>query len=158
MKTRQLGVTGPQVSALGLGCMGMSQGYGAPDEQEALATIQRALDHGVTLLDTADIYGPYTNERLVGRAIRGRRANVVLATKCGFVTDKDRAARRTLDGRPEHVQRACEASLQRLGVDTIDLLDLTMSLAELASIDAISPPDAISGARYQEAMLAMIAP
>ncbi|MGH9161069.1 MAG: aldo/keto reductase [Vicinamibacteraceae bacterium] len=146
MKTRQLGVTGPQVSALGLGCMGMSQGYGAPDEQEALATIQRALDHGVTFLDTADIYGPYTNERLVGRAIRGRRANVVLATKCGFVTDKDLAARRKLDGRPEYVRRACEASLERLGVDTIDLYYLHRVDPEVPIEDTVGAMAALVGA------------
>jgi aryl-alcohol dehydrogenase-like predicted oxidoreductase len=121
MDTRQLGPRGPRVSALGLGCMGMSQGYGAPDEKEGFATIQRALDLGVTFLDTADIYGPHTNERLVGRAIRGRRSGVVLATKFGFVADQELAATRKLDGRPEYVHRACEASLQRLGVDTIDL-------------------------------------
>ena len=123
MKTRQLGARGPRVSALGLGCMGMSQGYGAPDEQEGLATIHRALDLGVTFLDTADIYGPHTNESLVGRALRGRRDGIVLATKFGFVADADRdvADTRKLDGRPEYVQRACEASLRRLGVDTIDL-------------------------------------
>jgi aryl-alcohol dehydrogenase-like predicted oxidoreductase len=123
MKTRQLGARGPRVSALGLGCMGMSQGYGAPAEAEGLATIQRALDLGVTFLDTADIYGPHTNESLVGRAIRGRRDQIVLATKFGFVADADRedATARKLDGRPEYVRRACEASLQRLGVDTIDL-------------------------------------
>ncbi len=121
MKLRQLGARGPQVSALGLGCMGMSQGYGVPNEQRGLATIQRALDLGVTFLDTADIYGPHTNERLVGRAIRGRRTGVVLATKFGFIADPGLAARRKLDGRPEYVHRACEASLQRLGVETIDL-------------------------------------
>ena len=121
MKTRQLGARGPRVSALGLGCMGMSQNYGAPDEAEGFATIQRALDLGVTFLDTADIYGPHTNERLVGRAIRGRRERIVLATKFGFVADEALAATRKLDGRPEYVQRACDASLQRLGVDMIDL-------------------------------------
>jgi aryl-alcohol dehydrogenase-like predicted oxidoreductase len=122
MKTRRLGTRGPQVSALGLGCMGMSQGYGAADEQEGHATIQRALDLGVTFLDTADIYGPHTNERLVGRAIRGRRNEVVLATKFGFVADAEQdTPGRKLVGRPEYVRHACEASLQRLGVDVIDL-------------------------------------
>jgi aryl-alcohol dehydrogenase-like predicted oxidoreductase len=121
MKTRQLGARGPRVSALGLGCMGMSQGYGAPDEKEGLATLHRALDLGVTFLDTADVYGPHTNELLVGRAIAGRRSGVVLATKFGFVANPDQVAGRTLDGRPEYVHRACEASLERLGVDTIDL-------------------------------------
>jgi aryl-alcohol dehydrogenase-like predicted oxidoreductase len=121
MKTRQLGARGPRVSALGLGCMGMSQGYGAPDEKEGLATIHRALDLGVTFLDTADVYGPHTNESLVGRAIAGRRSGVVLATKFGFVVNPDQVTGRTIDGRPEYVHRACEASLTRLGADTIDL-------------------------------------
>jgi aryl-alcohol dehydrogenase-like predicted oxidoreductase len=103
--------------------MGMSAAYGAPAEAEGVATIQRALDLDVTFLDTADIYGPHTNERLVGRAIRGRRENIVLATKFGFVADadKDVANTRKIDGRPEYVRSACEASLQRLGVETIDL-------------------------------------
>src|SRR5262245_45957932 len=117
MKTRQLGARGPCVSALGLGCMGISQGYGAPDEQEGLATILRALDLGVTFLDTADIYGPHTNERLIGRALRGRRDGVVLATKFGFVANPQQKVDRLIDARPEYVARACEASLERLGVD-----------------------------------------
>ena len=97
MHTRRL--AGLEVSAIGLGCMGMSEFYGATDETEAIATIQRALDLGVTLLDTADMYGPYTNEELVGRAIRGRRAEVALATKCGIVRDpKDRSLRGLEDG------------------------------------------------------------
>ena len=121
MKTRQLGANGPRVSALGLGCMGISQSYGAPDEKEGLATIQRALDLGVTFLDTSDIYGPHTNERVVGRAIQGRRANVVLATKFGFQADPTLATTRKIDGRPDYVKRACEASLGRVGVDVIDL-------------------------------------
>ena len=123
MKTRQLGARGPLVSALGLGCMGISQGYGAPAEADGLATIQRALDLGVTFLDTADIYGPHTNEALVGRAIRGRRSSVVLATKFGFVAHpgKSGPSDRLLDGRPEYVASACEASLKRLGVDMIDI-------------------------------------
>ena len=121
MKTRQLGANGPRVSALGLGCMGISDGYGVPDEKEGVATIQRALDLGVTFLDTSDIYGPLTNERVVGRAIQGRRAGLVLATKFGFVTDPKLAAARKIDGRPEYVKRACEASLERLGVEVIDL-------------------------------------
>ena len=116
---RRLGRDGPAVSALGLGCMGMSEGYGASDEREALATIRHALDLGVDFLDTADIYGPHTNETLVGRAIRDRRAKVVLATKFGFVSDP--AEGRIIDGRPEYVRQACDASLRRLGVETIDL-------------------------------------
>jgi aryl-alcohol dehydrogenase-like predicted oxidoreductase len=121
MQMRRLGRNGPTVSALGLGCMGMSEGYGAADEDEAIATIRHALDLGLTLLDTADIYGPHANEILVGHAIRGRRDEVVLATKFGFVGDPAQAGGRTLDGRPDYVRSACEASLRRLGVETIDL-------------------------------------
>ncbi|MGH8176714.1 MAG: aldo/keto reductase [Steroidobacter sp.] len=121
MKERQLGRNGPMVPALGLGCMGMSEGYGAPDEREAIATIHRALDLGLRFLDTADIYGPHTNEILVGRAIRDRRAGVTLATKFGFTTDAERAGKRQLNARPEYVRSACDASLRRLGVETIDL-------------------------------------
>src|SRR5438093_5248166 len=101
MKRRTLGNEGLTVSALGLGCMGMSEFYGAGDEKESIATIHRALDLGVTFLDTADMYGPYTNEELVGRAIRSRRAEVVLATKFGIVRADDRTVR-TIDGRPEY--------------------------------------------------------
>src|SRR6187551_1990358 len=119
METRTLG-QGLEVSAIGLGCMGMSEFYGARDEQEALETIHRALDLGVTFLDTADMYGPFTNERLVGRAIKGRRDEVVLATKFGNVRSED-GAFLGISGRPEYVRGACDASLQRLGVDTIDL-------------------------------------
>jgi aryl-alcohol dehydrogenase-like predicted oxidoreductase len=108
------------VSALGLGCMGMSEFYGTADEAEAVATIHRALDLGVTLLDTSDIYGPFTNERLVGRAIKDRRAEVVLATKFGIERNPD-GSRVGVNGRPEYVRAAADASLQRLGVDVIDL-------------------------------------
>jgi aryl-alcohol dehydrogenase-like predicted oxidoreductase len=121
MQTRKLGRSGPTVSALGLGCMGMSEFYGAIDESEAIATIHRALELGVTLLDTADMYGPYTNERLVGRAIADRRDAVVLATKFGIVRDASNASERAVNGRPEYVHEACEGSLRRLGVDHIDL-------------------------------------
>ena len=107
------------VSALGLGCMGMSEFYGTPDEQGGIATIQRALDLGVTFLDTADMYGPFTNEQLVGRAIAGRRDEVVLATKFGNERRPD--GTRAVNGRPEYVRSACDASLQRLGVDHVDL-------------------------------------
>ncbi len=120
METRRLGRNGPVVSALGLGCMGMSQSYGRPDEAESVRTIHRALELGVTFLDTADVYGPHTNEELVGRAIRGRREDVFLATKFGLLVDVARGTR-AIDGSPQHVREACEASLQRLGVDVIDL-------------------------------------
>jgi aryl-alcohol dehydrogenase-like predicted oxidoreductase len=122
MQTRQLGAL--QVSAIGLGCMGMSEFYGPSDETEAIATIHRALDLGVTLLDTADMYGPFTNEELVGRAIRGRREQVVLATKCGIVRDQSNRTIRGIDGSPAYVLAACEASLRRLGVDHVDLYQL----------------------------------
>jgi aryl-alcohol dehydrogenase-like predicted oxidoreductase len=118
MKMRKLGKAGPTVGAIGLGCMGMSEFYGAGDETESLATIDRALELGVTLLDTADIYGPHTNEMLVGKALRGKRDRAVLATKFGIVRAGDQ---RSINGKPEYVKRACDASLQRLGVDHIDL-------------------------------------
>jgi aryl-alcohol dehydrogenase-like predicted oxidoreductase len=121
MDTRTLGSHGPTVSALGLGCMGMSEFYGARDDAESIATIHRALELGVTLLDTADMYGPYTNEELVGRAIADRRDQVVLATKFGFQRDAADPAARGIDGSPPYVRRACEGSLRRLGVDHIDL-------------------------------------
>jgi aryl-alcohol dehydrogenase-like predicted oxidoreductase len=121
MQSRQLGRNGPTVSALGLGCMGMSEFYGAADEGEAIATIHRALELGVTLLDTADAYGPHTNERLVGKAIAGRRDEVVLATKFGIVRDPENPRARGLNGAPDYVRRSCEGSLERLGVDHIDL-------------------------------------
>jgi aryl-alcohol dehydrogenase-like predicted oxidoreductase len=108
------------VSALGLGCMGMSEFYGAHDEREAMATIHQAMDLGITLLDTADAYGPFTNEQLVGRAIQGHRDEVILATKFGSVRGAD-GRFLGINGRPEYVMAACEASLRRLGVDTIDL-------------------------------------
>jgi aryl-alcohol dehydrogenase-like predicted oxidoreductase len=121
MHTRRLGKSALSVSALGLGCMGMSEFYGARDDAESIATIHRALDLGCTFLDTADIYGPYLNEELVGRAIRGRRAAVVLATKFGIVRDPQNPQVRGIDGSPAYVRRACEASLRRLGVEVIDL-------------------------------------
>jgi aryl-alcohol dehydrogenase-like predicted oxidoreductase len=120
MEGRQLGRSGLIVSALGLGCMGMSEFYGVRDDTESIATIHRALDLGVSFLDTADVYGPFTNEELVGRAIKGRRNELVLATKFGIVRSADPHAR-GVNGRPEYLRSACEASLQRLGVDVIDL-------------------------------------
>ncbi|GAA3658759.1 aldo/keto reductase [Nocardioides ginsengisoli] len=119
--TRTLGTTSPlTVSALGLGCMGMSEFYGTPDEASGIATIQRALDLGVTFLDTADMYGPFINEQLVGKAIAGRRDDVQLATKFGVERGPD-GARLGINGTPDYVRRACDASLTRLGVDHIDL-------------------------------------
>ena len=120
MQQRRLGRQGPMVSSLGLGCMGMSEFYGPTDQVESLATIHRALDLGIDFLDTADVYGPYTNEQLVGQAIAGRRDQVVLATKFGIVRGSDPQAR-GVNGRPEYVRACCEASLKRLGVDHIDL-------------------------------------
>jgi aryl-alcohol dehydrogenase-like predicted oxidoreductase len=120
METRKLGTKGPQVSAQGLGCMGMSEFYGAGDEKESIAVIHRALELGITFLDTADIYGPFTNEELVGRAIRDRRDRVFLATKFGNVRRAD-GAFVGINGKPEYVRSSCDASLKRLGVDHIDL-------------------------------------
>ena len=119
MHTRQLGPL--TVSALGLGCMGMSEFYGPANEADGIATIHRALDLGVTLLDTADVYGPFTNEALVGKAVKGRRDGVVVANKFGIVRDPDDPGRRGISGRPEYVRACCEASLRRLGLETIDL-------------------------------------
>ena len=120
MNMRLLGRGGPAVSALGLGCMGMSEFYGEHDDVESTATIHRALDLGINFFDTADAYGPFTNERLVGRAIRDRRNNVVLATKFGNVRRED-GSWHGISGSPEYVRRACDASLQRLGIETIDV-------------------------------------
>jgi aryl-alcohol dehydrogenase-like predicted oxidoreductase len=121
METRKLGTQGLEVAAEGLGCMGMSEFYGQGDEAESIAVIHRALDLGVTMLDTADIYGPYTNERLVGEAIAKRRDDVILATKFGIVRDPDDPGARGLNGRPDYVIKSADASLKRLKTDHIDL-------------------------------------
>ena len=121
MKTRQLGRSGLTVSALGLGCMGMSDFYGSQNDAESTRTLHRALALGVTFFDTADMYGPHKNEELLGRAFKGKREHIVLATKFGIQRDLNDPAKRGINGRPEYVQAACEASLKRLGTDHIDL-------------------------------------
>ncbi len=120
LPTRKLGSHGLEVSALGLGCMGMSQSYGTPDDQDSIATLHRALELGVTFLDTAEVYGPFTNEELLGRALEGRRDRAVLATKFGFRFQGNQLS--GTDSRPEHIREVAEASLRRLRTDRIDLL------------------------------------
>lgn len=122
MQTRTLGSL--QVSAIGLGCMGMSDFYGPRNDEESIRTLHHAIDIGVTLLDTADIYGPFTNELLVGKAIQDRRDKVILATKCGIVRNPDNPMSRSINGSADYVKSACDASLKRLGIDTIDLYQL----------------------------------
>ena len=120
-KVRRLGTQGLQTVSIGLGCMGMSEFYGPSKEKESIATIHRALELGINMLDTADMYGPFKNEELVGRAIKGKRDRVIIATKFGNVRDPKDPTKRSINGRPEYVRQACEGSLKRLGVDVIDL-------------------------------------
>ncbi|HTU83828.1 MAG TPA: aldo/keto reductase [Candidatus Acidoferrales bacterium] len=151
MNLRALGRNGPSVAALGLGCMGMSDAYGSRDDAESIRTIHRAIDLGITMLDTADVYGAGENERLVGRAISSCRERVFVATKFGIVRDAADPAKRGINGRPEYVKRACDASLQRLRVDRIDLyyqhrVDLGVPIEE--TVGAMAELAAAGKVRY----------
>jgi aryl-alcohol dehydrogenase-like predicted oxidoreductase len=139
MKTVRIGKNGPDVSRVGLGCMGMSEFYGPTDEAESLRVFDRALELGLNFLDTADAYGPHANEVLVGKALRGRRERVVLATKFGIVRDPNDPMKRGICGKPDYVRSCCEGSLKRLGVDTIDLY-------YLHRVDADTPIEETVGA------------
>src|SRR5437588_6729717 len=121
MKTRSLGRSGLTVSALGLGCMSMSEFYGPGDDAESIATIHRAIELGVIFFDTADVYGPFKNEELVGRAIKGKRDKLIIATKFGIVRDPENPKARGVNGTPDYIRKSCESSLRRLGTDYIDL-------------------------------------
>lgn len=137
LEKRKLGTQGLEVSAMGLGCMGMSMAYGPADEAESIATVHRAIDLGCTFLDTAEVYGPYTNEELLGRALKGRRDQVILATKFGFRIENGKQVGIDRNSRPEHIREAVEGSLRRLQTDRIDLLyqhrvDPAVPMAEVA--------------------------
>src|SRR5665811_1233256 len=135
MDVRSLATHGPTVSAMGLGCMGMSEFYGTRDDDESVLTIHAAVDAGLDFLDTADMYGPYTNEELVGKAIADRRDKVVLATKFGILRDPADPTKRGMCGRPDYVRASCEGSLKRLGVETIDLYYLCILYTSDAADD-----------------------
>src|SRR5437867_9623602 len=154
MKLRELGMSGLTVSAMGLGCMGMSQSYGAPDDEESVRTIHRALDLGVTLIDTADVYGKGSNEQLIGRAIRDRRHGIVLASKFGLVPNPAGGTATDVDARPERVRACCDASLSRLGVETIYLyymhrVDQAVTIENIVA----SMPDLVCGSKVRSLVL-----